>query len=456
MFFPAAFVALVVCIVAAYRCDGRRSPVVLALSVWGVSLLLALPIVFSYAVAYSVWSDLFVAACLSALTLSYCFLRQTRPPASAYDKRAQEIRIAKRIGVVGILGCLLLLYDAYLNAGLQFSPGYLINNLTAIRTENADRLAEGVSPGGTLVTIASLMAPCGILTAIAAVRLGREGGSVLRQIAAANFALLAAVSLLVYAGRSTLVNVGLLILISLFLSGRRWSLLQPRTIAVAALVLGTLWYFSTGWLGTREENANATAILEETQRAEPQDWLKTTVANDAALGLATVSLGYFASPIPTLAFYMQQPHPGPFYGAYSFPIPDRAVGTITGTWTPSDWLDTRRAIYEPLEARNYFGNVWATWLRDLLVDFGYLGAIIFCMLFGSFMAWARNQHEHYGALHYHYFEVIACFTLGFGAFTSVLWSSFIAVPFFLALGIMAFVRADWAMSRSVQSQTWRS
>ena len=72
-------------------------------------------------------------------------------------------------------------------------------------------------------------------------------------------------------------------------------------------------------------------------------------------------------------------------------------------------------------------------LRDLLADFGYIGAILFCALFGGFLAWARNRYEMTGALHYHYLEIIACFTLGFGAFTSFLFESFVAYAFLFAL-----------------------
>ena len=87
--------------------------------------------------------------------------------------------------------------------------------------------------------------------------------------------------------------------------------------------------------------------------------------------------------------------------------------------------------------------MWATWLRDLLIDFGTGIAILFCAATGAFMAWARNRHETTGALHYHYFEVLACFTLGFGAFASFLFDPFLAIPFYMAFVVMVFVRLSW-------------
>ena len=441
MLFPLTSAAVIACILAAYGHDERRSPLVLALAAWGASLLLASPIIFKYAVDYSIRTDAFVATCLSAATVAYLlFRRAPRPAPSTYVHRTREIRISKLLGVAGALGCLLLLADAHATNGLQFSLSYLLDNVSTIRTDQFEGLASGVDRG-LVGTLGGLVAPCAVLSVIGAVRLGREGGQAVRWLGIVNFALVAAVSLRVFAGRATIVNLALLVLVSLFVSGRRLSPLRPRTLAVGALLLVCAWYFATGWFGTREDHPNTLVILQGTQRAELRPWIAGIVARDESAGLAAVSVGYFASPLPTLAFYMQQrPTPGPYYGAYSYPLPARVLGTVRGTWTRDEWYAIRQDIYAPIESQNYFGNVWSTWLRDLLVDFGFAGAIMFCGLFGAFMAWARNRYELTGALHYHYLEVTACFSLGFGAFTSFLFDPFVALPFFFALAVMFAVR----------------
>jgi hypothetical protein len=301
-----------------------------------------------------------------------------------------------------------------------------------------------VNPRGQIGFVSTIMAACGILSIIAAARLGGEGGPVLRWLAILDFVLLTLISLGVYAGRATIFNVVLLILISLYVSGRRFSPFRPRTLVVTTLLLLSTWYFSTTFLSAREGNTSALLVLDATQRAQVRPWIKQRADSDPNVGLALVSIGYFGSPLPTLAFYMQQPMPGPFYGEYSYPLVSRAIGTLTGEWSREQWVDHRRQVFAPLESRNYFGNVWTTLLRDLLVDFGLLGTVIFCGLSGAFVAWARNQYEAFGALHYHYLEVLASFTLTFGAMASVLWSSFVAVPFFLALVIMCLVRLEFA------------
>ncbi len=440
MLFWVTSLCVIACIAAARRHDGRRSPMVLALGAWAVTLALSSPIFFSFEVDYSIRSDVFVAACLAATTVAYVLLRAApATPPAAYVHRVREIRIVKLLGTAGMLGCLLLLADAHAHNGLQFSLNYLLDNLSHIRADTRDRLATSDNRG-LVGTVGGLLAPCAVLGVVGVVKLGREAGRTSWVLAGVNFALVATVSLAIFAGRATIVNLVLLVVVGLFVTGRRLSPFKPRTLVAGTLLLIGVWYFATSYLGTRERDPNATAILS-TQRANLRPWIAGIAQNNESAGLAMVSVGYFGSPIPTLAFYMQQqPLPGPFYGAYSYPLPARVVGTLTGSWTRTQWYATRQDIYAPIEAQNYFPNVWATLLRDLLVDFGLFGAIVFCGLFGVFMAWARNRYELTGALHYHYLEVIACFTLGFGAFTSFLWDEFLAYPFFVALAMMVVLR----------------
>lgn len=442
MLFPVTSICLAACLYAAYRYDGRRSPLVLGLAAWAVGIVLASPIVFSYAVTYSLATDFFVAACLSAVTIVYLLRRNTpRQAPQTYFNRPLELRIVKLLGTAGALGCILLLVDAKLNSGLQLSFSYVAKNISTIRDQAFDRLAAGENRG-LIGTIGGLLAPCAVLNVIATASLGRKAGRLFKWLAVGNFVLIAAVSLMVFAGRAIVANVIFLVLITIFLQGRRLAPVRARTLVVGVLAFVAIAFFSTTFLGSREGSISAIAVLEETQRAQVRPWLEPLAEDYPGVGLAAVSAGYFASPIPTLHFYTgAKPLPGPFYGQYTYQLPARLVGTLTGTWERNQWLDTRKQIFAPLEARNYFGNVWSTWLRDLLVDFGYPGAILFCGLFGMFLAWTRNRWELTGAQHYAYLQTIACFTLAFGAFTSFMWEPFLAYPFFMALGIMVITRA---------------
>lgn len=445
MLFPITTLCVLGCIVAARRHE-RRSPLTLALYAWTLGLVLGSPLFFAYRVDYSIKADAFIAACLVVITLAYRLVRL--PPRTAprrYADCPQELQMAKVMGVLGVAGCLLLLANARA-AGLQFSVSYLLDNLGSIRTERVKALANSTSREA-IETLGVLAAPCGVLCILVAVKLGHDAGRRLQALAVINFVLIAAVSLTVFAGRATLVNVALLAFISLYLGRRRVLSFKPRTLLIASVVAFGGWYLATSWLGTREQQTTTIRILEQTQRAELRPWIERLAQRDESIALAMVSVGYFGSPIPTFHFYLGAPTlPGPFYGAYSYPLPGRVLGTINGTWTPEQWFGIRQEIFAPITGRGYFGNVWATWLRDVLVDFGYLGAIFFCGLFGAFMAWARNRSQAIGALHYHFFEVIACFTLGFGAFTSFMFDPFVSYPFFLALAVMFFVPSSPRLS----------
>jgi hypothetical protein len=411
-----------------------------------VLLVLGCPAFFTYAVKYSLKADLFIAACLLFLTGAYRLVRQ--PPRAGprrYEAPGRELQIATIFGVIGIVGSALLLVDGYLS-GLEISLTFLLDNLSQLRTDTIDKAADAFNRGA-IGTLGGLAAPCGVLCILAAVKLGRDGSRTLRRLAVANYLLIIPVALAVFTGRAALVNVSVLIVISLYLSRERLVRLTPRSVAIASVALISVWFLSTTWIERRQGGVDAIDTLEKTQRATPAPWLNTLSQVNPSIATATVSFAYFASPMPTFHFYVESPPlPGPYYGAYSFPQPARFVGTLAGTWTRDQWSRMRQEIYTPINKQGYFDNVWATWPRDLLVDFGYLGSLGFCALFGAFMAWARNQSQRTNAVHYHCFEVLACFVLGFGAFTSFMWDAFIGQAFFLAFVFMFAVRAEWQHS----------
>ncbi len=390
---------------------------------------------FTYRVEYSALTDVFVAACLFCTTTGYLIVRAKPAPApSTYRDRHREILLSKLLAVLGVAGCVLLLVDAQ-TRGMQLSVAYLLENLGPNRAAAFDRLNDR-SGGTPLSVLGSLLAPSCFLSVIAAVRFGRAGGRSLVALGAMSFVFVGTTGLFVYSGRSTAVYAGLLAFISLYIGGKRVLRFHPTPLLVAAAVLAVGWYFSVSFLETREGGVKPEVVLRGTQRAEYRPWVAPIARNNQALGVGLVNLGYFASPLPTLSFYIEQgPLPGPFWGQYSFPIPARVVGVALGTGALRQWIDIRREVFTPFESAGFEGNVWATWLRDLLIDFGYLGALLFSSLFGAFMAWARNAFERTGRLHYHCFEVLACLTFGFGAFAGLLFFGFLSIAFFGALAM---------------------
>lgn len=445
MFFPITTAILAGCIFWARAKGGRCGALFLSLCVWGLGVVLMSVPIFTYDVAYSVAVDAFVAACLFVTTLCYLLARaKPRDVATTYWNRPREMLLAKVLGVAGIIGCIPLLIGAEEN----LSVSYLLENLASIREANFDSLEDPVA-GTATAFLAGILASGSVLSVIAAARFGRPGGRLLIALGIVNFILISTVGLFVYGGRSTLFYVIGLMLISFYVSGRhsgrRIRALSPKNVLLAIVLAVSAGYFSTSWVQTREGSVDPEEVLVGTQRANYRPWIKPLARSDDALGIGLVNIGYMASPLPTLAFYVQQgPLPGPFWGSYSYPLPALALGRLTMTPPSQRWSDTRHKVFAPIEAAGYFGNVWSTWLRDLLIDFGYLGAIIFCGAFGAFMAWARNGYERTGALHYHCFEVLACFVFAYGAFTGILFVTFLVTAFFMTLALMFAARATFS------------
>ena len=87
-------------------------------------------------------TDVFVAACLLALTISYLLVRanpRDAPPV-LLEQRA-ELVLARVLGGAGIVGCIILLVDS----DATISASYLLENLGAIRSANFDDLEDPVA-----------------------------------------------------------------------------------------------------------------------------------------------------------------------------------------------------------------------------------------------------------------------------------------------------------------------
>ena len=437
LFFPITTACILGCFVFAYRRYGKRSALVLALAGWGIELALLAAPLLSYSVQYSVKADLFVGASLVATTVGYLLVRKPSAPAPpVYPHRGRERLFAQVLCALGMLGCCMLLLDAQAR-GISINPASFLTNLAQVRETAIDPFRQGSAmfEAGTILT------GCGYLGMLGAVKLGRGGGRRLVLLAGVTFALIAAASLLALGGRTIVFNAALLLGVGVYLGDRSLAILRPRRVLVGLVVMLSIWFFGVSYFETRENGVNVQSYLAELHHAKPRSWLRPLMENNDAVGVGLVSLGYFTSPLPILTWYTEQePLPGRYWGTYSFPLVSRAVRKAAQTNAIGEWTLVREEIFEPLEAGGYPGNVWVTWLRDLLVEYGYLGAVLFCALAGGFMAWARNRFEATGALHYHYLEAVACFTLAFGAFQNLMWVNVYSAVFFIALGVMVASR----------------
>ncbi len=157
-------------------------------------------------------------------------------------------------------------------------------------------------------------------------------------------------------------------------------------VFIGIIITGTMiWFSSTTFLEKRTANAEPETLLYRTHRAKFAPEIQQFTTASKSVGYAIFSLSYASHPIPTLVFYSDLPGsrlPGPLWGQYSFPFLARYITRAFGTYDPNDWAESRATVFGPLQDINFGTNVWATLVRDLLVDFGFLGSIIFMMGLG--------------------------------------------------------------------------
>lgn len=147
-------------------------------------------------------------------------------------------------------------------------------------------------------------------------------------------------------------------------------------------------------------------------------------------------LSYFVTPIPTMTFYFNYTDftEWNYLGAYNFPILSKLINLYFEE--PYSWLQIRGKLSVPLVQMGYSDNPWATGIRDLIIDFGIWGTLLFITMFGYFA-----QYYFFGTLEKFSMEKVLILTLieitiiTFGFFGS-LFSGYLQYSIILIIVIM--------------------
>jgi len=98
---------------------------------------------------------------------------------------------------------------------------------------------------------------------------------------------------------------------------------------------------------------------------------------------------YFSHEIPSFLVFWECEFPGPYLGLWEFPFVARRLedaSLVTST------VEERMSIaYESFAKSGRFAQVWQTWIRDLVIDFGSLGALVVVAFLG--LAAGRVYHR---------------------------------------------------------------
>lgn len=203
-----------------------------------------------------------------------------------------------------------------------------------------------------------------------------------------------ATAFLVQGGRINIVILVLTWIISFLMEPKRVTLMRlwhasfgikaaVATLAFCVSVAG-LTYFSTVFVEKRAGNQSALSALAISHRADVYPWLYTLTKGAETVRYGIFTLSYFTTPLATLSYYLDlgdRKIPGPYYGQYNFPgVADRIVKRIAPE-QQMGWWEARLDLFQPLTAKGYGGNVWATLIRDVIADVGlWLTPIVFFII----------------------------------------------------------------------------
>ena len=139
------------------------------------------------------------------------------------------------------------------------------------------------------------------------------------------------------------------------------------------------------------ENVNQS--LNRHHNSELGGWV-SDVSNIKGLGWLPVfafGTSYLSHPIVKYTFFTNVSDIEDWYmwGAYNFPIYSRVKSIFKDD--VSGRKDARQKIAEISKEYGYTTNPWATGIRDLVIDFGYIGTIIFLFLFGYFSQYVYQK-----------------------------------------------------------------
>ena len=109
------------------------------------------------------------------------------------------------------------------------------------------------------------------------------------------------------------------------------------------------------------------------------------------------------------------------------------------------FTEVRLEIASPFIRHGYAGNVWATWLRDLAVDFTPVGCVIFMGIYGAFVA-TMLRHGKNGNIFAYCIAVLMSVVLVFSPFAGLLGSPFISYAIFFSLIMWLYVKIDFRKS----------
>lgn len=302
-------------------------------------------------------------------------------------------RMTKGFLVCGILGVLIFSIDFLLSSGMSLSERLSFQSMMMIKDEYADPNRIGAL-GGMVTGIGYFLYGFGQIGIIAyrfSVAQGTAIGKMAKRLCFIFLGLVAFNSVFITGGRIELI----LILIIYFLAfmpldprkdvrGMSWRKLSYRITLL--VVGGSILWLGIVMLSSRVGGGqNSASMLYLVHRAYISNTLSEMASNSPLLATMLLQLSYLTAPIPFLGKfvdYYSYGDPQLYYGGLNFAPFLSFANKFVRVLDPDFLGEAANARVLVLENAGYFGNVWGTFGRELLVDFGISGALAFCFFLG--------------------------------------------------------------------------
>lgn len=428
---------------------------------WLVGLaMLSLPL-FEYYESFSVESGAYVLAVLLVFSLGTVIAtlvgpRTHRSPESNVGRLADNppMRLIGLLLLAGIGGTIMLIANAILSGGLSVGERLDLGNAAAVRLDHMD--------GGDS-RIGLLYGPANMASSLGGLGLAMAMYVVGARITRARRPLVIGIGILLglnaigalFAFGSRMFAVFAVVVAFLGFVQGRWSIGERVLVSrmglrgyllvgmAAMLTLVALWFSSTYFLEKRVAETSPTALLYRTHRALLSPEAHEISYRNKPLQYLLFSMSYATTPVATLTYYLDLPEnrmPGPYYGEYNFPAIARWIRRFTFSGNPFSWELARYEIFKPLADISFGTNVWSTIVRDLIADFGKIGALIFVMALGYFSQRLTDTQATNPSVKRGVTLVYVQLILLFSGFISLFFMPQIHWPLYAAIVLLAFGR----------------
>lgn len=364
----------------------------------------------SFGPPYAVSTFAFVIACLAAYIFPVCFLGRTLP-----DSGNRELGKRPMAPAIVSIGGLLFFFLAY----------YLSRrSLIGLETYEA-REQKGSADFGFWTTFYNLSLPLPMLSSFWFARYNYP------KTLVSGYAMLIfgffGITYLFSGGRFELVPLLLAFLSSLFVFNRE-RIARSLTRGLASVIPVSIGVVGLNlWLnvrGMRGGLGGGEAVVHVTNGAALLSGFGFNDAPDFVMVMVGLLNEYLMKPILHFDYYLTTNYHPPANGGLQFMLLTSRFGATRGL----ELKEAADSLYAPMGIE---GNVWATGVREMIIDFGNLGAVVAFLVVGIVAGLSKRLFRNSDAAKFTY---CVCLTfMAFSPFTSLLKAGLMQMAVYVAI-----------------------